>query len=222
MTVSPRPFTIDISQTQLDDLKARLALTRFPEKEIVDDWDQGVPLSYVQELTDYWRDHYDWRRCEAALNALPNYLIEIDGLDIHFIHVRSKNPAARPIVLTHGWPGSVLELLKTVGPLTEPTAHGGMAEDAFDLVLPSLPGFGFSGQPTVSGWGLDRIAKAWAELMQRLGYPRYVAQGGDWGSPVSSAMGRLAPAGLLGIHINLPAVVPPAAVQQLVLKPLAL
>ena len=204
-----RPFTVNIPQAEIDDLRARIAMTRWARRETVNDQSQGIQLEKLKPLVEYWGTAYDWRKAEAKLNALPQFMTEIDGLDIHFIHIRSKHPNALPLIMTHGWPGSVLELLKTVGPLTEPTAHGGMAEDAFDLVLPSLPGFGFSGQPTVSGWGLDRIAKAWAELMQRLGYPRYVAQGGDWGSPVSSAMGRLAPAGLLGIHINLPAVVPP-------------
>lgn len=166
-------------------------------------------MAKLKPLVKYWGTGYDWRKAEAKLNTLPQFMTTIDGVDIHFIHVRSKHPNALPLIMTHGWPGSVFELLKTVGPLTDPTAHGGRAEDAFDLVLPSMPGYGFSGKPTETGWGPDRIAQTWAELMKRLGYTRYVAQGGDWGSPVSSAMARQAPTGLLGIHINLPAVVPP-------------
>ena len=160
-----RPFTIDIPEADLDDLRARIAATRWPEKETVDDESQGVPLATMQELARHWATDYDWRRCEETLNALPQFITEIDGVDIHFIHVRSQHPNALPLIMTHGWPGSVLELLKTVGPLTDPTAHGGSADDAFDLVLPSLPGFGFSGKPTETGWGTDRIARAWAELM---------------------------------------------------------
>ena len=193
MTGSPRPFTIKIEQAQLDDLKARLALARFPEKEIVDDWDQGVPLAYVEELAKYWRTQYDWRRCEAALNALPNYLIEIDGLDIHFIHVRSDNPDARPIILTHGWPGSILEFMDVIGPLSED----------YHLVIPSLPGYAFSGKPTTPGWDVAHIARAWDELMKALGYDRYFAQGGDWGSVVTCAIGEQALGGVAGIHLNM-------------------
>jgi pimeloyl-ACP methyl ester carboxylesterase len=207
--LSIRPFTVSIPQAELDDLRRRIAATRWPDRETVDDQSQGIQLAKIKPLVEYWGTDYDWRKAEARLNALPQFMTTIDGVDIHFIHVRSRHPNAMPLIMTHGWPGSVLELLKTVGPLTDPTAHGGSAEDAFDLVLPSLPGFGFSGKPTVTGWGTDRIAQAWIDLMKRLGYTNYAAQGGDWGSPVSNAMGRLAPEGLLGIHVNLPAIVPP-------------
>ncbi|RWK59840.1 epoxide hydrolase family protein [Mesorhizobium sp.] len=206
---SIRPFTVSIPQAALEDLRRRIAETRWPDRETVDDQSQGIQLAKLKPLVKYWGAGYDWRKAEAKLNTLPQFMTTIDGVDIHFIHVRSKHPNALPLIMTHGWPGSVFELLKTVGPLTDPTAHGGRAEDAFDLVLPSMPGYGFSGKPTETGWGPDRIAQTWAELMKRLGYTRYVAQGGDWGSPVSSAMARQAPTGLLGIHINLPAVVPP-------------
>ncbi|RWK99140.1 MAG: epoxide hydrolase, partial [Mesorhizobium sp.] len=206
---SIRPFKAQVPQAALEDLRRRIAETRWPDRETVDDQSQGIQLAKLKPLVEYWGAGYDWRKAEAKLNALPQFLTTIDGVDIHFIHVRSKHPNALPLIMTHGWPGSVFELLKTVGPLTDPTAHGGRAEDAFDLVLPSMPGYGFSGKPTETGWGPDRIAQTWAELMKRLGYTRYVAQGGDWGSPVSSAMARQAPTGLLGIHINLPAVVPP-------------
>ncbi|HEY9644422.1 MAG TPA: epoxide hydrolase family protein, partial [Coleofasciculaceae cyanobacterium] len=191
------------------DLRRRIAATRWPDKETVTDQAQGVQLTTLQELVRYWGTEYDWRKAEAKLNALPQFVTTIDGLDIHFIHVRSQHPNALPLIITHGWPGSVIEQLKVIGPLTDPTAYGGQPEDAFDLVIPSIPGFGFSGKPTSTGWNPDRIARTWAELMDRLGYTRYVAQGGDWGSPISSAMARQAPAGLLGIHINLPATVPP-------------
>lgn len=204
-----RSFRADIPQAALDDLKLRLGMTRWPDKETVEDQSQGIQLAKLQPLVEHWRARYDWRKAEARLNALPQFVTIIDGVAIHFIHVRSKHPGALPLILTHGWPGSVFEMMKTVTPLTDPTAHGGRAEDAFDVVIPSVPGFGFSGRPTETGWGTDRIARAWAELMKRLGYARYVAQGGDWGAPVSHAMARLAPAGLLGIHVNLPAVVPP-------------
>jgi pimeloyl-ACP methyl ester carboxylesterase len=183
--------------------------TRWPEKETVSDRSQGVQLAKLQELVRYWGTDYDWRKAEAKLNALPQFITTIDGLDIHFIHVRSRQPNALPVIVTHGWPGSITEQLNIIGPLTDPTRHGGHAQDAFDVVIPSMPGHGFSGKPTATGWNPDRIARAWAELMNRLGYTRYVAQGGDWGSPVSSAMARHAPSGLLGIHINLPATVPP-------------
>ncbi|TIP93292.1 MAG: epoxide hydrolase [Mesorhizobium sp.] len=206
---SIRPFTVSIPQAALEDLRRRIAETRWPDRETVDDQSQGIQLAKLKPLVEYWGAGYDWRKAEAKLNTLPQFMTTIDGVDIHFIHVRSKHPNALPLIMTHGWPGSVFELLKTVGPLTDPTAHGGRAEDAFDLVLPSMPGYGFSGKPTETGWGPDRIAQTWTELMKRLGYTRYVAQGGDWGSPVSSAMARQAPTGLLGIHINLPAVVPP-------------
>jgi pimeloyl-ACP methyl ester carboxylesterase len=204
-----RPFRVDIPEQDLVDLRRRIAATRWPDRETVDDQSQGIQLAKIRPLVEYWGTGYDWRKAEAKLNALPQFVTRIDGVDIHFVHVRSKHPDALPLIMTHGWPGSVFELLKTVGPLTDPTAHGARPEDAFDLVLPSMPGFGFSGKPTGSGWDPDRIARSWAELMKRLGYTRYVAQGGDWGSPVSGAMARQAPAGLLGIHINLPAIVPP-------------
>lgn len=200
MTGTPRPFTIDIPQSQLDDLRTRLALTRYPEKEIVEDWDQGIPLSYVQEVAAYWAKDYDWRRCEAALNALPNFLIEIDGLDIHFIHVRSANPSARPILLTHGWPGSVLEFINVIKPLSED----------FHLVIPSLPGYAFSGKPTKPGWSVEAIGKAWNALMLALGYDRYFAQGGDWGSAVTCAIGAQNLGNCAGIHINMIVGRPPA------------
>jgi pimeloyl-ACP methyl ester carboxylesterase len=204
-----RPFRVDVPQAALDDLRKRVLATRWPDKETVPDRSQGTQLAKLQDLVRYWGTEYDWRKLEAKLNALPQFVTTIDGLDIHFIHVRSRHPDALPVIITHGWPGSVTEQLKVIGPLTDPTAHGGRAEDAFDVVIPSMPGFGFSGKPTATGWNPDRIARAWAELMKRLRYPRYVAQGGDWGSPVSSAMARQAPAGLLGIHINLPATLPP-------------
>ena len=204
-----RPFQVHVPEAALVDLRRRITATRWPDRETVNDQSQGIQLGKLKPLVEYWGTGYDWRKAEAKLNALPQFVTRIDGLDIYFIHVRSRHPNALPVIMTHGWPGSVFELLKTVDPLTEPTTHGGRAEDAFDLVMPSIPGYGFSEKPTDAGWGPDRIAQLWAELMKRLGYPRYVAQGGDWGSPVSSAMARLAPAGLLGIHINLPAVVPP-------------
>jgi pimeloyl-ACP methyl ester carboxylesterase len=198
-----RPFRIDVPEEDLDDLRRRIGATRWPSKELVEDRSQGVQLATLQELARYWATDYDWRKTEEKLNALPQFTTEIDELDIHFIYVRSPHENALPLIMTHGWPGSVVELLETVGPLTDPTAHGGQAEDAFDLVLPSLPGYGFSGEPTEFGWGVDRVGHAWAELMRRLGYTRYVAQGGDVGAGVSSAMGRQAPEGLLGIHMNL-------------------
>ena len=204
-----RPFRVNIPEEDLVDLRRRVAATRWPDRETVNDQSQGIQLAKLKPLVQYWGTGYDWRKAEAKINALPQFMMRIDGIDIHFIHVRSRHPNALPLIMTHGWPGSVFELLKTVGPLTDPTAHDARAEDAFDLVMPSMPGFGFSEKPTDAGWGPDRIARVWAELMKSLGYTRYVAQGGDWGSPVSSAMARLAPAGLLGIHINLPAVVPP-------------
>jgi pimeloyl-ACP methyl ester carboxylesterase len=198
-----RPFRVDMPDEAIADLRRRIAATRWPHKELVADRSQGVQLATIQELTRYWAGDYDWRRCEARLNALPQFKTEIDGVDIHFIHVRSPHSDAMPLIMTHGWPGSVIELLEVVGPLTDPTAHGGRAEDAFDLVLPSLPGYGFSAEPTEVGWNVGRIAGAWAELMRRLGYTRYVAQGGDVGASVTDAMGRQAPEGLAGIHMNL-------------------
>ena len=198
-----RPYHVDIPQEDLDDLRSRIAATRWPTKELVPDRSQGVQLATLQALARYWTSDYDWRKCEATLNALPQFTTEIDGVEIHFIHVKSRHEDALPLIMTHGWPGSVLELLDTVGPLTDPTAHGGTAGDAFDLVLPSLPGYGFSGEPAEPGWESGRIARAWAELMQRLGYTRYVAQGGDVGAFVTDAMGRQGPEGLVGIHVNL-------------------
>ena len=204
-----RPFRINFPEEQLVDLRRRIAATRWPDRETVNDQSQGVQLAKFQELVRYWGTNYDWRKAEAKLNALPHFMTTIDDVDIHFIHVRSHHPNALPIIITHGWPGSVIEQLKIICPLADPTAQGGRAEDAFDIVIPSLPGYGFSGKPTGTGWDPDRMARAWAELMKRLGYTRYVAQGGDWGAPISSAMARQAAAGLLGIHINLPATVPP-------------
>ena len=204
-----RPFRVHVPQTALADLRRRIAATRWPDKETVSDPSQGAQLAKLQELLRYWGSRYDWRKAEAKLNALPQFMTTIDGLDIHFIHVRSRHNNALPLIISHGWPGSIIEQLKIIGPLTDPTAYGGSAEDAFDVVIPSLPGYGFSARPTTSGWDPDRIGRAWAELMARLGYGRYVAQGGDWGTPISSAMARQAAAGLLGIHINLPATVPP-------------
>jgi pimeloyl-ACP methyl ester carboxylesterase len=198
-----RPFRIEVPEEELAELRRRIAATRWPSKELVADRSQGVQLATLQELARYWATDYDWRKAEAKLNALPQFTTEIDGVDIHFLHVKSPHEHALPLIMTHGWPGSVVELLGTVGPLTDPTAHGGGAEDAFDLVLPSLPGYGFSGEPTEVGWDPGRIARAWAQLMGRLGYGRYVAQGGDVGASVTDAMGRQAPQGLLGIHLNL-------------------
>jgi pimeloyl-ACP methyl ester carboxylesterase len=198
-----RPFQVEMPGEAIADLRQRVAATRWPHKELVADRSQGVQLATSQELARYWADDYDWRACEARLNALPQFKTEIDGVDIHFIHVKSRHPDALPLIMTHGWPGSVIELLEIVGPLTDPTAHGGRAEDAFDLVLPSLPGYGFSGEPVEVGWNPGRIAGAWAQLMHRLGYTRYVAQGGDVGASVTDAMGRQAPEGLAGIHMNL-------------------
>ncbi len=198
-----RPFRVDMSQKELDDLRQRIGATRWASRELVEDRSQGVQLATLRELARYWTTEYDWRKCEARLNALPQFTTEIDGVEIHFIHVRSRHENALPLIMTHGWPGSVIEMLETVGPLTDPTAHGGTPEDSFHLVLPSLPGYGFSGEPTELGWESGRIARAWAELMDRLGYTRYVAQGGDVGAGVTEAMGRQAPEGLLGIHLNL-------------------
>jgi pimeloyl-ACP methyl ester carboxylesterase len=198
-----RPFRVDIAEEDLDDLRRRIAATLWPTKELVEDRSQGVQLATLRELARYWMIDYDWRRAEAKLNALPQFTTEFDGVEIHFIHVKSPHENALPLIMTHGWPGSVVELLDSVGPLTNPTAHGGSAEDAFHLVLPSLPGYGFSGEPADLGWEPGRIARAWAQLMNRLGYDRYVAQGGDVGAAVTDAMGRQAPEGLFGIHLNL-------------------
>jgi pimeloyl-ACP methyl ester carboxylesterase len=203
-----RPFSIDVPEEKLVDLRRRIEATQWPEKETVADESQGVPLATMQELARYWATDYNWRKCEAKLKALPQFITEIDGLDIHFIHVRSKHENALPLIVSHGWPGSIIEQLKIIAPLTDPTAHGGSAEDAFDVVIPSMPGYGFSGKPTSTGWGPERMARAWAELMKRLGYSRYVAQGGDWGAFVVDQMGLQAPEGLLAIHSNMPATVP--------------
>jgi pimeloyl-ACP methyl ester carboxylesterase len=198
-----RPFRVNVPKADLDDLRRRLAATRWPTKELVKDRSQGVQLATLKELARYWSTEYDWQKAEARLNAYPQFVTKIDGVDIHFIHVKSRHPNAMPLIMTHGWPGSVIELLETVGPLTDPTSHGGTAGDAFHLVLPSLPGYGFSGEPTALGWESGRIARAWAELMKRLGYTRYVAQGGDVGANVTDFMGRQAPEGLIGIHLSL-------------------
>jgi pimeloyl-ACP methyl ester carboxylesterase len=198
-----RPFHLDVPDEELAELRRRIAATRWPSKELVADRSQGVQLDALQALARYWETEYDWRKAEAKLNALPQFTTQIDGVDIHFIHAKSPHTDALPLIMTHGWPGSVIELLEAVDPLIEPAAHGGRAEDAFDLVLPSLPGYGFSGEPTELGWNVGRVAQAWAELMRRLGYTRYVAQGGDVGAAVTDALGRQAPEGLLGIHMNL-------------------
>jgi pimeloyl-ACP methyl ester carboxylesterase len=203
-----RPFTVDIPEEQIAELRRRIAATQWPERETVSDSSQGVPLETMQELARYWAADYDWRKCEAKLSELPHFITEIDGLDIHFIHVRSKHDNALPLVINHGWPGSIIEQLKIIDRLTDPTAHDGNAEDAFDVVVPSMPGYGFSGKPASTGWGPERMGRAWAELMKRLGYDRYVAQGGDWGAFVVDQMGLQAPEGLLAIHTNMPATVP--------------
>lgn len=210
-----RPYRIHVDEAQWVDLRRRIADTRWPDKETVNDVSQGVQLAQVKELVKYWGNGYDWRKAEAKLNALPEFVTTIDGVDIQFIHVRSRNPNAMPLILTHGWPGSQFEFLNTIGPLTDPTAYGGRAEDSFDVVIPSIPGHGFSGKPTEPGWGPDRVAKAWDVLMKRLGYTHYVSQGGDHGSVISDALGRLAPPGLLGIHLNMPATVPPELVKPI-------
>jgi pimeloyl-ACP methyl ester carboxylesterase len=203
-----RPFHFNVPEEQLADLRRRVAATKWPEQELVSDATQGVQLATMQKLARYWATDYNWREVEARLNALPQFVTNIDGLDIHFIHVRSKNPNALPIIITHGWPGSIIEQLKVIGPLTDPTAYGGRAEDSFDVVIPSLPGYGFSGKPTTTGWGPDRIARAWTTLMKRLGYKRFVAQGGDWGNAVTETMALQAPPELIAIHTNMAATVP--------------
>jgi pimeloyl-ACP methyl ester carboxylesterase len=205
---SIRPFHISVPQSALDDLRQRITATRWPDRETVTDSSQGVQLATMQKLAHYWATDYNWRKCEAKLNALPQFVTKIDGVDIHFIQVRSKEKNALPIIITHGWPGSIIEQLKIVGPLSDPVAHGGKAEDAFDVVIPSMPGYGFSGKPTTPGWDPVRIARAWTVLMKRLGYTKYVAQGGDWGDAVSEQMALLKPPELLGIHVNMPATVP--------------
>lgn len=210
-----RKFRVNIPESELVSLRQRVLATRLPDKETVPDQSQGAQLAKMKTLINYWGKNYDWRKVEAKLNSYPQFITSIDGIDIHFIHVRSKEPNAMPMIISHGWPGSVIELLKVIEPLTNPTAHGGKAEDAFDVVIPSLPGFGFSGKPKQAGWGLDRIGSAWAVLMKRLGYDKYVAQGGDWGAGIVNSMGVQAPAGLLGIHSNLPATLPNEAAQAL-------
>jgi hypothetical protein len=204
-----RPFHINIPEEALADLRRRINATKWPERETVSDATQGVQLATMQKLADYWAKDYDWRKCEAKLNALPQFITNIDGVDIHFIHVRSKENNALPLIVTHGWPGSIIEQLKIIDPLTNPTAHGGRAEDAFDVVIPSMPGYGFSGKPTTTGWDPVRIARAWTVLMKRLGYTKFVAQGGDWGALIVDMMGVQAPPELLGIHTNMAGAVPP-------------
>jgi pimeloyl-ACP methyl ester carboxylesterase len=210
-----RSFTVAIPDSEIADLKLRLARTRWPNQATVADWSQGVRLDNTKALINYWERKYDWRRFESELNALPQFLTEINGVDIHFIHVKSKNPNALPLILTHGWPGSIVEFLKLIGPLSDPVAFGGTIEDSFDVVIPSLPGFGFSGKPTETGWNVPRIATAWVELMKRLGYEKWAAQGGDWGSVVTSALGAMRPAGLLGIHLNSPYAFPTVIPEKL-------
>ena len=208
-TTAIRPFTVPVTtEDELEALRARIRATRWPDSELVTDHSQGPKLAVMQELARYWAMEYDWRRCEAKLSALPHFITEIDGLDIHFIHVRSRHENALPVIITHGWPGSVIELLAVIDPLTNPTAHGGSAADAFDVVIPSIPGYGYSGKPRETGWGPDRIARAWTELMKRLGYTRFVAQGGDWGAIITDVMAAQAPPELLGMHTNMAGVVP--------------
>jgi pimeloyl-ACP methyl ester carboxylesterase len=214
-TAELRPFKVAIPDKDLVDLRNRVRATRWPDKETVTDQSQGVQLTKLQPLIQYWGTDYDWRKAEAKLNSYSQFITNIDGLDIHFIHVRSRHPNALPLLITHGWPGSIFELIKTIDPLTNPTAHGGRAEDAFDVVIPSMPGYGFSQRPKTTGWGPDRMARAWDVLMKRLGYQRYVAQGGDWGSVVADVMAAQRPAGLLGIHVNMPATIPPDVAEAL-------
>ncbi|MET8450097.1 epoxide hydrolase [Streptomyces sp. NPDC005209] len=221
MSVNPgtpeiRPFTFEFPDAELDDLRARIEAARWPEKETVADQSQGTQLETIKELARYWASEYDWRKVEAKLKSCPQFITEIDGLDIHFIHVRSKHENALPVIVTHGWPGSVTEQLKIIEPLTDPTTHGGDAADAFHVVIPSMPGYGFSGKPTAKGWGPERIARAWGELMKRLGYTKYVAQGGDWGAVVTDVMGVQEPEGLVGIHTNMPKVIPPAIEEAII------
>jgi len=204
-----RPYRVHVSKSEIADMRRRILATRWPDKETVTDQSQGAQLESFKTLVQYWGTNYDWTKAESKLNSIPQFMTTIDGVDIHFIHVRSKHKNALPIIITHGWPGSIFEFIKVIGPLTDPTAYGGTADDAFDVVIPSMPGYGFSGKPTTPGWNPEHIAKVWAELMKRLGYTRYVAQGGDWGAPVTSSMARQSSAGLLGIHLNLPAAVPP-------------
>jgi pimeloyl-ACP methyl ester carboxylesterase len=210
-----RSFQVNFPEARLDDLRKRITSTNWPERELVADATQGVQLATMQKLADYWAKTYDWRKCEAKLNALPQFMTEIDGVDIHFIHVRSKHPNAMPLIVTHGWPGSIIEELKIIAPLTDPTAYGGKAEDAFDVVIPSMPGYGFSGKPTVTGWDPVRIADAWVILMKRLGYTKFVASGGDWGDPVTEQMAVRAPSNVMAIHLNMPSAVPPEIFQAI-------
>ena len=210
MSDAVTPFTLAVSQSDLDDLNRRLDQTRWPDAETVDDWSQGAPVAKVRALVNHWRHGYDWRRCEARLNALGQFKTTLDGVSIHFLHVRSKHDNAMPLLITHGWPGSVLEFMKIIGPLTDPTAHGGRAEDAFHIVAPSLPGYGFSGKPTGAGWGVPKIAMTWIALMERLGYQRWVAQGGDWGSAVTTTIGVIRPRACAAIHVNMPLIFPEA------------
>ncbi len=204
-----RPFKVNVPEADLADLRKRIEATRFPDKETVDDSSEGVQLATIQKLAKYWATQYDWRKIEAKLNSYPQFITELDGLDIHFVHVRSRHEDALPLIITHGWPGSVIEQLKIIEPLTDPTKHGGKANEAFHVVIPSMPGYGLSAKPTTTGWGPERIARAWITLMERLGYKRYVAQGGDWGALVTELIGKMAPPGLLGIHTNMPSTVPP-------------
>jgi pimeloyl-ACP methyl ester carboxylesterase len=211
-----RPFRVHIPEKALTDLRRRIQATRWPDRETVPDQSQGASLARLQPLVHYWVSGYDWRKAEAKLNKLPQFVTNIDGVDVHFIHIKSKEGNALPVLITHGWPGSVFEFLGTIGPLTDPVAHGGTAADAFDVVIPSIPGYGFSGRATATGWGPEHVARVWAELMRRLGYTRYVAQGGDWGAVITTELARQVPAGLLGIHLNLPATVPPEVTAALV------
>ena len=208
MNTDITPFQIAIPESDLDDLRTRLEHTRWPESEVVDDWTQGIPLSYLKEVCDYWKTSYNWRTVEKRLNALPQYTTKIDGLDVYFIHIRSSNEDARPLLLTHGWPGSVIEFLKVIGPLTEPAQHGASEAESFHLVIPALPGFGFSEKPSKTGWSVDKIARAWSELMLRLGYTKYLAQGGDWGAAITASIGAQDPEHCIGLHTNMPVVAP--------------
>ena len=208
MNTDITPFQIAIPESDLDDLRTRLEHTRWPESEVVDDWTQGIPLSYLKEVCDYWKTSYNWRTVEKRLNALPQYTTKIDGLDVYFIHIRSSNEDARPLLLTHGWPGSVIEFLKVIGPLTEPDQHSASDAESFHLVIPALPGFGFSGKPSKTGWSVDKIARAWSELMLRLGYTKYLAQGGDWGAAITASIGAQDPEHCIGLHTNMPVVAP--------------